>query len=190
MTARDLFPHTSPAERETATDEQAVGPRGQPSAPGSSSVAAGTCGTCGEWTENPTGFGFCEHLPRWQTTSPRATCTFRPAKWKVIDVATLARRDAQKGIDHAAAAADQKHRGWTDEAFEFIRTYAKNMKGKQYIGHDIVAASCVRGILQPENSKAWGQPIQRAAREGLIKRVGFAPDPNRHTNPVPLWESA
>jgi hypothetical protein len=44
------------------------------------------------------------------------------------------------------------------------------------------------GVIQPSNAKAWGGPIQRAAREGLIKRIGFDEDPNRHGNPVPLWE--
>lgn len=192
MTARELFTeYPAPAKRETADDMQALHPRGQPSAPGTLSSAAGeaSCGTCGDWTEGKFGFGQCEHMPTWRSTSPRATCSFSPSKWVAIDAAVIAKREAQTGIDQAAAAADRKHRGWTDQAFEFIKTYATNMKGRQFIGHDIVAASCARGILQPENSKAWGQPIQRAARAGVLKRVGFAPDPNRHTNPVPLWEA-
>jgi hypothetical protein len=51
-----------------------------------------------------------------------------------------------------------------------------------------VQASVAKGVIQPSNAKAWGGPIQRAAREGLIKRIGFDEDPNRHGNPVPLWE--
>lgn len=101
-----------------------------------------------------------------------------------------AHRDAQEGIDQAVAAADREVEGWSDLALRYVRLYATQNRGRQFIGNEIVQASVAAGIIQPTNSKAWGGPIQRAARAGIIRKVGTAPDPNRHTNPVPLWEAA
>lgn len=195
----DLFTDTPPAEKPAvqpavgALHRQTTVPTdaGREGSTDTTLPGAGeTCGTCGAWGELANGFGNCDHLRKCTSTSPKAACSFTPSRWVAVSAESISRRDAQRGIDQAAAAADRRQRGWTEMAFEFVKLFALQNRGKQYIGHDIVRASCVRGIIQPENPKAWGQPIQRASREGLIKRVGFAPDPNRHTNPVPLWESA
>ena len=120
--------------------------------------------------------------------TPELACHLSPVKWAPIDEKVKARRDAQKGIDQAVAAAERKVSGWSAVALEFIRLYCLQRKGERCTGHDIVKASKAKGVIQPENAKAWGGPIQRAAREGLIRRVGYTDDPNRHGNPIPLWE--
>lgn len=149
-----------------------------------------TCGTCGHSSKAKSGFIRCAEGKAYEMISPRLICQFVPPKWIPMTEHAAAKRDAQAGIDQAVDAADRAAEGWSELAFRFVKSYAASMQGKQYIGHDIVRASEVIGVAQPPNPKAWGGPIQRAAREGLIKRVGFAPDPNRHTNPVPLWETA
>lgn len=101
-----------------------------------------------------------------------------------------ARRDAQEGIDRAVAAVERKHSGWSDTAYAYIGLFIVEHRGERFTGHDIVEASKAKGVIQPDNSRAWGGPIQRAARAGLIKRVGYTEDPNRHGNPIPLWEAA
>lgn len=134
----------------------------------------------------------CALLPKWTTVSPTHGCD----RWRPDTPEAMARREAQAGIDQAVAAADRKVEGWSDLALEFIRLFCVQNKGKRCIGHDIVQASIAKGVIQPENAKAWGGPIQRAVRAGLLKRATHegvpltAPDPNRHTNPVPLWEVA
>ncbi len=104
-----------------------------------------------------------------------------------LEARMRARAAAQEGIDRAVSAADRAIAGWSDLALRYVRLYATQNRGKQFIGYEIVQASIAAGIIQPENAKAWGGPIQRAAREGLIRKVGTAPDPNRHGNPVTLW---
>jgi hypothetical protein len=195
VSAVDLFTDT-PREALIDTDRRVgdrephvEGPGG--AAPASPSLAhARICSTCGDWAEGKFGFGRCTHLEAWRQTSYRAACTFLPERWVPISAETLARRAAQAGIDQAVEAADREITGWSDVALRYVRLYATQHRGAQFIGHDIVQASVAAGVIQPSNSKAWGAPIQRAARAGYIKRVGYAPDPNRHTNPVPLWEAA
>jgi hypothetical protein len=146
------------------------------------------CGNCGNGTASSIqGFYRCALQPVWRAFSPCFPCPI--GAWEPQS-ADKAKRAAQDGIDRAVAAADRSIAGWSDFAFDFIKLWASANSGKRAIGHDIVQASIAAGIAQPPNPKAWGGPIQRAARIGVIRKVGTAPDPNRHTNPVPLWEAA
>lgn len=143
-----------------------------------------TCGTCGR-AGRPRAGGFvpCALEPEYHTFSPAHSCD----KWLPITEATKARREAQAGIDLAVAAADRDISGWSDYALEAVKLYAQKNKGQRFTGHDIITA--LAHVAQPPNPKAWGGPIQRAARAGALKRVGFTEDPNRHGNPIPLWEA-
>lgn len=122
-------------------------------------------------------------------TSPRAPCAFKPARFVVLDPQRQAKRDAQAGIDRAAAAADRHVDGWTARAYEFVCKFAEQNRGREFIGAEIVKASLQTDIPQPPNMKAWGAPLQRAARRGVIVKVGYAEDPDRHGAPVPLWST-
>lgn len=194
MTARDLFTNAAPqvpgngakAEEGQADRHRIVNtPAG---AALSVASRACCCGTCGAGSKAPHGFVRCEHLPVWVWHAPRIVCTFAPSRWVELTPAVRAKRDAQAGIDQAVAAAERQVAGWLDTAYAFIELWCSQNNGARCIGHDIVQASVAKGVIQPANSKAWGGPIQRAARMGLIKRIGFDEDPNRHGNPVPLWE--
>lgn len=101
-----------------------------------------------------------------------------------IDFARAAR---DEGIQRATSRADRAVAGWSDLAFEFVKLYAQQYRGKRFIGRDIVLAAKSWGLIDPPNDKAWGGPMLRASRAGIIRKVGTAPDPNRHMNPVPLW---
>lgn len=197
--ARDLFTDTTrdetPAAEVQVQHRQLTGPttgedgRERLDHP---PVLAGVCGTCAEFSGRDA-LGGCTWLPHWSRMSSRATCGFTPVRWKASTAESLARREAQNGIDQAAEAADRHCTGWTERAFEFVKEFAEQMRGRgPYIGHDIVKASLQTDLPQPINSKAWGRPIQRAARARIIRKTerGYAPDPNRHANPVPEWETA
>lgn len=122
--------------------------------------------------------------------SPKAVCALSPVRWTEMTPQTRARREAQAGIDMAVVAANRHHEGWSETAYAFIELYCIENKGTQFTGHDVVEASRAKGVIQPGTAKAWGGPLQRAAREGLIVKVGYAQDDNRHGAPVPLWRVA
>ena len=151
--------------------------------------AISNCGTCANGVPAKFGFLNCRYRAEWIKYAPNTRCAFNPTRWEALNARDKARRAAQAGIAQAAESADRKVNGWTDLAFEFVKLYAMQNKGKRFTGRDIVLASKAKGIIQPENDKAWGEPIRRAATGGIIKRAGFAEDPNRHGNPVPLWEA-
>lgn len=104
-----------------------------------------------------------------------------------IDFARAAR---DEGIKRAEDHANSDVSGWSDLALEFIKLFVQQHKEVTFTGLDIRLASIKYGLIQPENSKAWGGPINRAVRRGILKRAGTTQDPNRHCNPVPLWVAA
>lgn len=103
-----------------------------------------------------------------------------------------ARAAAQEGIDRAVAHAERDVPGWADVAFEFVKLHAIRNRGKRFTGYEIVQAALAYGVPKPPTDKAFGGPIQRASRAGVIRKVGTVPDPNpeRHGSDVPLWEAA
>ena len=103
-----------------------------------------------------------------------------------IDFARAAR---DEGISRAVDHAESDSPGWGELAFRYIQLYAQQHRGERFIGRDIVLASKAYGLIQPPTDKAWGGPMQKAAKRGVLRKVGTAPDPNRHCNPVPLWEA-
>lgn len=163
---------------------------------GQPAAEAQTCSTCAAastWVTgngHDTGFVNCEHMPSWHHLNPATTCTFSPARWKAIDAKKLVKRAAQAGIDQAVGAADRAAPGWSDRALVWIRQYTAKMGGRRLTGYELVQQSIGEQVEQPENPKAWGGPIQRAARAGYLVKVGTVADPNpeRHGSDVPLWE--
>lgn len=147
-----------------------------------------TCGNCGHGRVKESGFVRCAMLKAYESMSSWAPCPLTPQKWTPVTRETLARREAQEGIERAVEAADREHEGWSEVAFRYVKLYATMNRGKRVIGREIVEASKRDGIIQASNDKAWGGAIQRAARAGLLRKEGFSSDHNRHTNPVPLWE--
>ena len=103
-----------------------------------------------------------------------------------------ARSEAQEGIDRAVAHAERDVPGWSDVAYEFIRLHAMQNRGKRFTGYEIVQAALAYGVPKPPTDKAFGGPLQRAARAQVLRKVGGVPDPNpeRHGSMVPLWEAA
>lgn len=102
----------------------------------------------------------------------------------------FARAERDDGIKRAVDHAEEDCPGWAELALQFIKVHCAKNRGARFTGLQLREASIAYGLIQPENSKAWGGPISRAARAGTLKRVGTVPDPNRHCNPVPLWEAA
>lgn len=97
----------------------------------------------------------------------------------------VARERAELGMQRTLDLAERETPGWGAIASEFLRQYAKD--NGRFTGWMLVRSAADR-IPQPPNPKAWGSVIQRAARAGIIRKVGFVPDVHRHNNPIPVWE--
>ena len=90
----------------------------------------------------------------------------------------------QQAVDHANEAVS----GWSDEAYRWLKTYAKSHK--RFISEHATAWAAEQGFRSPTDPRAWGQVFRRGAKEGIIVRVGHGTSLRRHKSPTPLWESS
>ena len=97
--------------------------------------------------------------------------------------AALEARD--RGVAQAVATAESVHDAWGELAYAFLAAYAG--QHGEFAGWEVVRASNDSGAVPVVSGKAWGAIFLRAAHEGLIEKAGYAPDPNRHLNPAPVW---
>jgi hypothetical protein len=134
----------------------------------------------------------CAEQQPWFVMEPMAGCHFKPSRWVALEAGKLAKVVKQAAIEQAVGAADRAAPGWSEQAFGWIGHYAQRRAGVRLTGFDLVRLSIEERVQQPENPKAWGGPIQRAARAGYLVKVGTVADPNpeRHGSDVPLWECA
>lgn len=94
------------------------------------------------------------------------------------------------GMDRAAAHADAVHGGWSNFAYDILLRYAE--KHEVFMAEDVREfARVVDGFEDPPDGRAWGSVVMRAAKAGIIKRIGYAPmkSPNCHANPKSVWRS-
>lgn len=98
----------------------------------------------------------------------------------------IAARD--EGMRRAVDHADEVHVHWSDQAYELIKRYAK--ENRRFISEQCTAWAAEQGFKSPTDARAWGAPFKRAAKDGIIVRVGYGTSLRRHLSPTPLWESA
>lgn len=101
----------------------------------------------------------------------------------------FARAERNEAMQRAVDAADGRVPTWSEVALEYVRLYAIQHRGERFIGRDITQAAKAYGLESPASEKAWGAVLQRASKLKIIRRVGYAQDPNRHLSPVPEWMS-
>lgn len=86
----------------------------------------------------------------------------------------------------AAQAAERRHPGWLDMAFEaFVRYATQHPNG--FTTEAVRVAN--PDIPPPPDKRAWGAVVLRAMRAKRIKSLGFtrAQDRKVHGNLVALW---
>ena len=91
-----------------------------------------------------------------------------------------------KGIKKALDNANNTHDKWSDKAYDFLLKYIKYQN--QFMTEDVRIAS-EKAIPKPPSNRAWGSVILKAAKSGLINRVGFANVKNAkaHKTPASVW---
>lgn len=99
--------------------------------------------------------------------------------------AATAARNA--GMVLAAEHAEAVSPGWKESAYQFLRDFARTHE--KFISENVSDAHIAAGLEQPPTLKAWGSIYQKAAKAGLIARVGFEISRRRHLSPTPLWAS-
>lgn len=98
-----------------------------------------------------------------------------------------AQRDS--GIARAQAHAEALEPSWSDTAYVMLEAFCQARRGCHFQSSDVRRWCELNGFRSPV-PKAWGGPIKKAAKAGLIVRVGTAPATHRHGSPAPLWSVA
>jgi hypothetical protein len=101
-----------------------------------------------------------------------------------LDLARAARDD---GMARAVTHAEDDQPGWGEVAYIALSVYAMRMEGP-FTSLDFREWAASR-LSAPPTDKAFGPVFVRAARAGIIRKVGYAPHPERHGSPTVLWEA-
>jgi len=98
-----------------------------------------------------------------------------------------------RGMATAAAHAGRVHSDWSDRAFDFFRDHVATLDRRaRFMAEDVRAAAEAAGMPAPPDARAWGAVTSRAARERIIKRVGYGPQRSAgcHMAPKSIWSRA
>jgi hypothetical protein len=98
-----------------------------------------------------------------------------------------AKAERDLGMQRAVKHADAKRTGWSSEAYSFLLTFARTHK--TFISEECTDAALAAGVPPPPDLRAWGHPFRRAAKAGVLVRIGYGKSTRRHLSPTPLWES-
>lgn len=101
-------------------------------------------------------------------------------------VEARAKRDVgiAQAIDHADAITPK----WSHMAYESLREFLIGAT-REFMGEDVRSYAHNHGLPLPLDARAWGGVMLKAARSGLIVKVGYgvAKDPKVHCSVNPLW---
>jgi hypothetical protein len=101
--------------------------------------------------------------------------------------AAIERRDT--GISRAIEKADRDDPDWSLVAYYGLLKFIAVHNDKQFLAEDVREWCEVHGhITPPENGRAWGGVMRRAASRNIIKKCGYALAKSSNLSPKVLWE--
>jgi len=101
-----------------------------------------------------------------------------------------AREAAETGMALAEDKANRDRWGWSDDAMHGIEMYCLAHADDQFLAEQVRAWAEGMGLVDaPDNGRAWGAVFKKAARLGVIRRVGYAPSKSSNLAPKCLWSA-
>lgn len=96
------------------------------------------------------------------------------------------------GQQMALFGADNKHPDWSERAYIMAKEYVRLHPETAFLTEDLrYWAYVIRDFPKPENQKAWGGIMRKAAMEKIIKKIGTGKhkDPRCHKGYATIWIS-
>lgn len=93
-----------------------------------------------------------------------------------------------EGMAIASDHAEACYNGWNDVAYNFLVSFLSTRS--TFMTEDVREAS--DGIVpNPPSNRAWGSVVVRAAKNGLIERIGYGEVSNKkaHCTPASIWRT-
>lgn len=102
-----------------------------------------------------------------------------------------ARMERDKGMDHAVGHANRVLPGWQDKAYKLLLEFLSNHNGT-FMVEEVRSYAALTDFPLPPHARAWGAVISRAAKAGIVQRVGYEKTKNikAHRTPASLWRQA
>jgi len=93
-----------------------------------------------------------------------------------------------KGIQQAVDHADAVYPSWSEKAYKFLTDFI-DKNACSFMAEDVRMESAAV-IPEPPSKRAWGAIILRAAKSGLIRKVGYQKVTNAkaHATPASVWQ--
>lgn len=100
------------------------------------------------------------------------------------------RRDV--GMARAVDHADRVDAQWSDRAYGYLFDFCRLTKqeGERFVIEDVRVWAAGQGFNEATDGRAWGAVIRRAASNGLIQKVGYAPAKSSNMSPKCAWIAA
>lgn len=99
----------------------------------------------------------------------------------------IAEQQRDAGIAQAVAATEREHIGWTELGYAYLLRHAR--AHRVFTSEQVADSAQAWGLIEPKSPRCWGAVYLRAARAGLIRKVGTGIALRRHRSPCPLWQS-
>jgi len=94
----------------------------------------------------------------------------------------------QRGIDSAHRHAEADAPGWTEEAAEALRKFARRTGAEFTI--EEARADVTADVGEPDELRAWGAVTQMATRRQWIERTGrYRSAVSSHNSPKPVYRA-
>jgi hypothetical protein len=93
-----------------------------------------------------------------------------------------------EGMKKAETSANEKTENWSERAMLLLRKFTQS--NKSFMAEDIRLFAIENGLPKPPSERAWGAVIKRAAKSGIIKKVGHqaVSNPRAHKAFASVWE--
>jgi len=105
----------------------------------------------------------------------------------VLDI-KQARAERDNGIKRAADHADRVSDGWSDRAYQFLLKFLGNHNGP-FMAEEVRSAAALMDFELPPSARAWGSVVLKAAKAGIIERIGIqkVKNKNAHCANATVW---
>lgn len=105
----------------------------------------------------------------------------------VLDI-KQARAERDTGINRAVDHADRVSEGWSDRAYQFLLKFLSGHNGP-FMAEEVRSAAALMDFELPPSARAWGAVILKAAKAGIIERVGIQKVKNKsaHCANAAVW---
>lgn len=98
---------------------------------------------------------------------------------------------AQAGMNRAIVHADEVVENWSEDAYSMFLKYISQFgSGYRFIGEQARTYAEAMKLPKPPSLRAWGAIMVRAAKSGVITKVGYSQVRNSkaHGANCSLWE--